>query len=395
MNNAWESRRSWWHIGFAIMVTVACIIELFDDTFPIGRRVLGVVLAGALAALYAAVGRRVVARPSTLALYLAYIVPALALETAMLQVSPAFFVLLIILYPQVFASAPRFRWSVIGAVVLTVVTGVASARWRDHPYSASAVGAAVVQGAITLTFAICFGLWIQRIIAESRGRADLIVELDQARSALAVANREAGMLGERERLAGEIHDTLAQGFTSILMLLQAAEVELGRDDDAVRRHVLSAQRTARENLAEARALVAALQPVVLQSATLPDAIRRLAERCRDDTGALVDLQVEGEARVLEPNEEVALLRAAQEALTNVRKHAAADHVTMRLLYAPDDVTLTVSDDGNGFDVDSVAGGFGLRGLRARLEQVGGAADVSSRCGHGTTVRVTVQDVGQR
>jgi signal transduction histidine kinase len=171
------------------------------------------------------------------------------------------------------------------------------------------------------------------------------------------------------------------------MLIQAAQAELGTDGshpDAAR-HLDLAARTARENLAEARALVADLAPAQLDGGTLPDALRRLSQAPGVD--AVFDLS--GTPRPLPMAIEVVLLRVCQEALANVRKHARARSVAVRLGYDPDAVRLEISDDGAGFDPARVSGGFGLRGMRARVAEAGGTLSVCSSPGSGTRVSAMV------
>jgi two-component sensor histidine kinase len=223
-----------------------------------------------------------------------------------------------------------------------------------------------------LAFSVVFGTWISRIIEQSRERAQLIERLEAAQAELAEVSRQAGTLAERQRLAGEIHDTLAQGLTSIVMLLQATDAEIGPDPAEARRHVGLATQTAREGLAEARAMVAALTPAHLDTGPLHEALGRLADRIGAELGIAVRFEVCGPARPLPANAEVVLLRAAQEALANVRKHAHASDVRVILSYQPHAVRLDVRDDGAGFDPERVNGGYGLRGMRSRILQVGGS-----------------------
>jgi signal transduction histidine kinase len=234
-----------------------------------------------------------------------------------------------------------------------------------------------------------------KIIRQSTGRAELIAQLEQTRAALAQANREAGMLAERERLASEIHDTIAQGFTSILMLAQAAESMIDSDPALARKQLGLVGRTARENLAEARALVAGLAPAALTSATLADALTRLTERAGQELGIAAEFAVSGEPRALGTGAEVVLVRVCQEALSNVRKHARARSVRVLLCFADAGVTvgagvrLEVADDGVGFEAGPDCEGFGLRGMRARVDDIGGKLDVTSAPGAGTTVSAEV------
>jgi signal transduction histidine kinase len=221
----------------------------------------------------------------------------------------------------------------------------------------------------------------------------------------------AGLLGERRRLAGEIHDTLAQDFTSIVTNLEAAESALAsRDAARTNVHLDRARAIAREGLTEARRLVRALKPRLLEDAALPDALARLAEGWSKASGVTVTCSTTGPVRPLPPEAESVLFRAAQEALTNVAKHAGAGRVAITLSYVGDRVVLDVLDDGSGFDPagasggknlsrnagDSVGseGGFGLAGMRERVESLGGTLTVESAVGEGTTLAVELP-VGER
>jgi signal transduction histidine kinase len=233
------------------------------------------------------------------------------------------------------------------------------------------------------------------VLEQSSQRARLIHELETTRAELAEAHHQQGMVAERERLAREVHDTLAQGYTSIVVLAQAASAALP-DTPAVAGERLGViEEVARENLAEARAMVAAFSPMALDSATLVEALHRLAERFGRETGLAtrVDVAALDDADLgLSRTEEIVLLRGAQEALANVRRHASASAVVLRVSRvgsgAASQVSVHVEDDGIGFDPESSAG-VGLAGLRDRAEEVGGAVDVASVPGQGTRVTVRV------
>jgi signal transduction histidine kinase len=292
---------------------------------------------------------------------------------------------LLALGPQCFLAVP-FRWAV-GAVVVLNLTPVALALidGADRGELTTLIGSAV----LTAAFSVAFGLWVFRIIAQSYDRASLISELGQTRAELAQANRRAGVLAERQRLSGEIHDTVAQGFTSIIMLLQAADADVGREPAAAREHLALALQTARENLAEARALVAALAPAGLERGALDGALRRLTDTVPGHLGPPASFEVTGLAVPLPRPAEVMLLRVGQEALANVRQHAQARHVQVRLEYGEGRVGLEITDDGVGFDPGQPGGGYGLPGMRARAEEAGGRLEVRSSPGCGTTVSVVV------
>jgi signal transduction histidine kinase len=241
---------------------------------------------------------------------------------------------------------------------------------------------------LTVGFAVLLGTWITRIISQSAERAELIEELEASREEVSRLSREAGVAAERTRLAAEIHDTLAQGFTSLVTLVQAAESELDGDKEKARRHLRLAARTARENLGEARALVAGLMPSALGTGSLDAAIRRQLERLAEETPIKATYQVEGESTGLPTVLEVVLLRAVQESLTNVRKHSGASTVSICLRVNGSAATLRVADDGAGFDTSRPSDGFGLRSMRSRATQVGGSISVHSGAS-GTTVELEV------
>ncbi|MBO0806624.1 MAG: sensor histidine kinase [Nocardiopsaceae bacterium] len=272
---------------------------------------------------------------------------------------------------------------IVFVVAINAVAGLQAALWKPS-LAIAAVGAA----AFAIGLSIVFSRWMRAVIAQSEERAGLITELSQAREQLAEAHHEAGVLAERHRLAGEIHDTLAQGFTSIVTLIQAATAGLEPGTDA-RGHLDLALRTARENLAEARALVTALSPAQLDGSTLGDAITRVAQAAGNGGDTTIRSEVSGVKRSLPTATEVVLLRVAQEALANVRKHAAARQVDVGLCYADGAVRLTVADDGRGFDAEAASDGYGLRGMRDRVRQAGGTIAVTSAPGEGTVVRAEV------
>jgi signal transduction histidine kinase len=171
------------------------------------------------------------------------------------------------------------------------------------------------------------------------------------------------------------------------MLAQAVEPELDTDTAAAKRHVELIGATARENLAEARAMVAELTPSPLEE-TLPAAIQRQCDRLAAETDAVVTARIADDLPAQSMAADVVLLRATQEAFANIRKHARASAVSVELASSPAGIRLTVTDNGIGID-DGHAEGFGLRGMRARVAQVGGELTVSAAAGSGTTLTVEV------
>ncbi|MFF8536844.1 sensor histidine kinase [Streptomyces sp. NPDC015532] len=283
------------------------------------------------------------------------------------------------LIPQCFIAL-RLRRALTAATVINIVPVAGWALlWRP---SGQDLFFNTVFAVVTLVFSTALGSWIIRIMEQSQERASLITELDAGRHEIARLSAAHGALAERERFSREIHDTLAQGFTSLLMLVQAVEAELDHDLPQARRHLALMDETARQNLAEARALVTGGTPADLDGATLPDALRRLATR------HAASLQVTGAVRPLPAGSEVVILRSCQEALANTRKHAGSSSaIAVTLAYAADSLALSVRDDGRGFDPAVPVGGYGLAGLRARAAEVGGTALIRSAPGDGTTVTV--------
>ena len=237
-------------------------------------------------------------------------------------------------------------------------------------------------------------------LSEANRRLEQMMEENAGLHAQLVAQaREAGVFDERQRMAGEIHDTLAQGLTGILAQLEAAELA---QDDAARhgRHLGLAKELARDSLAEARRSVQALRPQKLEGARLPDALRQLSTQWTQTSGIPVRVEVDGEAAPLQPALEVVLFRAAQEALANIAKHSQAARAGLTLTYMHDQVTLDMLDDGKGFDTHGPrtepeeseyanGSGYGLAAMRRRLRQVGGGLEIESAPGDGTTVSASV------
>lgn len=382
--HAWEAGRAAWHGLYAALLLLVAVLATAVEDLSTGRTVAVLALLTVAAGSYLLLGAPAFACSGWPAGGRVYVAIAVTVTLVGFAVYPAFAILLFAVYTQLWTLLP-YRQAVVAVAVLTVGLGAVSAAVLGAP-----VSIAVLQTVLTLAGSVLLGTWITRIIQQSVERADVIAELQRTRAELATVSHEAGVLAERERLAREIHDTLAQGFTSVLMLVDLAESDVDTDPAAARRRLAVARDTARQNLAEARSLVAALTPVDLQAAPLPQAVGRLVDRFGGEAGLPATVEVAGEPRPLPANQEVVLLRAAQEALANVRRHAGRCRVAVGLRYGPDGTELTVADDGAGFVPDGTpAAGYGLAGMRRRVEEVGGTLRVRSEPACGTTVRVTV------
>jgi len=359
-------------------VVLAGTLAAVASGAPGSGRVIAMAALAAMAPWYAVLARSVTrgAAQARTAWYVLGLAGLLAVAQA---VSPLSSFVLFALCPHVFVLL-RARWAIAAVAVFNLVPVV---RLAGHP--GQAVGAAAIAAGL-VGFAATFGRWINRIIEQSTERARLIAALAAAQGNLARAERDAGVLAERQRLTAEIHDTLAQGFTSIVMLLHAADA--ADTLDQARPYLGQASRTARENLVEARALIATRPPAALDGVSLSEAVRRLAGRLAEETGITAECAVTGAVRPLSVATEAVVLRCAQEAVANVRKHAVAATVTLGLDYQPGKVLLRVRDDGTGFD-PACGRGHGLASMRSRVAGTGGTLDVSSAPGVGTTVTVEV------
>jgi signal transduction histidine kinase len=240
--------------------------------------------------------------------------------------------------------------------------------------------------------AVTLGVWISAIVGQSTRRRDLIHQLEQTQAELAASEHRSGILEERQRLAREIHDTLAQGFTSIVMHLEAADQALSDDPDALKKHLDRARETARNSLDQARRVVHDLRPDLLEQFSLPDALKRVTDRWSERTDIKATTTITGDLIPLHPNIEVILLRAAQESLNNIHKHAQATSVQLTVSYMEDVVILDVKDNGIGLinaPKSPLSGGYGLRAMQERVKHYGGSVELESDPGEGTTVVVTI------
>jgi PAS domain S-box-containing protein len=216
--------------------------------------------------------------------------------------------------------------------------------------------------------------------------ATLAVQLTR----LAEQGQKSVLLQERNRMAQEIHDTLAQGFTGIIVQLEAAEDAISERTE-VRNHILKAKTLARNGLAEARRSLWALRPQALEHGDLVSAVRRLVDEATDHRSVPASFRLEGVAHGLPPKVEDNLLRIAQEALNNAFQHADATRIEVLLAFDAEEVELCIQDDGRGFDPGAAQNqvGFGLTSMRERTERIGGRIAIESRPGRGTKVLARV------
>jgi len=311
-------------------------------------------------------------------------------------------------YPLCWMTLPeRWRIPVNASIAGAIAAGYAlralvAAESLDELASTALIGA-VVAG-ISLAFSLAMGLWISGVVDYGQERARLLAELTAAQEAAAQASRVAGVAQERARLARELHDTVTQDLTGLVMLAERAGQQLrGAQPGLAEQTLLAIETVGRESLAQARALVAATQPEHLASG-LAQSLRRVAERYEQESGARVELCVA--LPTLDREQEVVLLRCAQEGIANVRKHAGAGRVWLTALIREDraeggELVLTVADDGRGpvaartvpagdrpaLPEARYDGGFGLPGMSERLAVFGGSVALAERPGGGAVLTV--------
>ncbi len=306
----------------------------------------------------------------------------------LLTISPAFY-LVLFGFGLIFYVLP-IPYAVIATLTLTM--GFIYEQIADSAGTISLTDPLIWRFGLIGVCAVAMGVWISAIVGQSSRRRDLIKQLEETQAELAASEHRSGILEERQRLAREIHDTLAQGFTSIVMHLEAADQALSDDPDTLKKHIDRAMETARSSLGQARRVVHDLRPELLEQFSLPDALKRLTDRWSEATDIKATTTITGELIPLQPNIEVILLRAAQESLNNIHKHAQATSARLTVSYMRDVIILDVKDNGIGLNntpKSPLSGGYGLRAMEERAKHYGGSVELESDPREGTTVVVTI------
>lgn len=366
------------HLGFAVLLVASSVRYVMRHSPADNLLVLA--LAASACVLYAVIAvlsqRR---RPWALWMF-----ALVAAWTVLVVVAPSF----------AWCSFALFflcRTAFTGAVAYVAAGAVAAAtaaglfRLGDGTDLAMLLGPLAVGALLTLIY--------DRIERDAAAQRSLHAEIALAQDQLAASERRAGTIAERERVSREIHDTVAQGLASSLLLLEAAN--RAWPVPSARQDLRQASRLLRQNLSETRSLVHELASPGLDASPLPEALLQAATQYFPGARLLVT----GEPRPVPPDVRHALLRVVQSAAANIKLHASARNATLTLGFLPDTVTLDVFDDGGGFDPaaaapPSDAGGYGLRAMRQRVEQLGGVFAVESTPGEGTIVAAQLPAKGE-
>ncbi|MFE3028581.1 sensor histidine kinase [Nocardia tengchongensis] len=369
-------------LGLHVLVVALTVVVAVQEVVSGSHQALVVVLAGVFLGVYFTGGRfrrnLVGARVWLAALTLLWLGLVFVAPLAVYLVFGLFFLYLHLL--------PRY-WGVVAVTAATVVAVVGFAAHRGWTV------AGVIGPLLGALVAVAIGLGYGALFREAAERQRLIDELLATRETLADKERTAGKMAERERLAQEIHDTVAQGLSSIQLLLHA--VERAAPDHPALERIRLARETAADSLVETRQLIAELTPAPLEGQSLAGALNRITERAAAP-GLDAQVLVEGDPQALPMPIEAALVRITQGAVSNVVRHAQAHRMRVTLTYADDAVHLDVVDDGVGIDpavlAESPSGSFGLNAMRSRVEQQGGTMDVESEPGHtAVTVYFPLED----
>lgn len=342
------------------------------------------VLWGAVAlAIWYVVGVWIGLRSSSRPVALLWLFALSAGWIALIAVSPEFIWVAFALFFLYLHLLPT--WWGYGAVVTVLAISVGAQVMHSNGAMLPQIVGPVFGAAVAVGMSAAY----QRLVAENNHRLALVEELEVANAnllttqdELARMQREAGIWTERTRLARDIHDTLAQGFSSILLLARAGE---GAENMA---HIAE---VAQDNLDAARRVVNELQPRELQEAPLPAALERLVSQLGEQTGIDVEFFVSGTAITLPTTYEVTLLRIAQSALANVRRHSEARTANLSLEFGAADVRLLVIDDGQGFEISDLAdtSGYGLAAMRQRVNELGGSFEIVSAPDAGVELTVVL------
>jgi signal transduction histidine kinase len=390
--DAWERADLLWSALLIGSILVSLFFVLRDTTVPALVKQMGTILSIILMGWHigwSVYYRRIINMRFHLWGGLVYNVGLIAFWFALVQVDPDFYFILFGLISQFYITL-AIRWAAILTVVILGLMTYMQTIGEGNPVNWQTVGLHFVLAIV----GISIGSWLSRIIQQSTERRFLIEQLEATQSELVEAERKTGILQERQRLAHEIHDTIAQDFISIITNLDAAEQSAAPEDATLLRHLKQAQEAARNGLQQARYVVEDLRPEPLAKAALPDALEHVVIHWSESSHIPTEFAVTGEVLILETAVDKALLRATQETLANIRKHAQAKSACVTLSYLGDQVILDVQDDGIGIAKTRAAsgpfsGGYGLTAMRERVTALAGELIIESEPGDGTTVVVSI------
>ncbi|WP_434968888.1 sensor histidine kinase [Microbacterium sp. bgisy207] len=384
------SETRWWDLVVpAVAAAIVALILVFAAP-DLLTRILVAISAALLVVAYFTMGRRLVCGNGSAPLAAVFVILVTISIGIGVAAAPFMAMLQTLAYPLVWVSVRTRRGGIAGSAAIGF--GVFVGFLFRGGFTLESFWDGLLSGGLAVVFSIALGLWISSIAEYGEERARLVTELTDAQSQIEALSRDRGAAEERERIARDIHDTLAQTLAGLVLLSERAgrQARDGRTDAAAEA-IATIEQTAREALAESRALVARMAAVPADEA-LAAAIERLAARFRAEVGLAIDVDVAAGVD-LDREQQVVLLRCLQEALANVRKHAQATLVTVAVASDVDGVRMTVRDDGVGFDTSAARTGFGLDGIGDRATLAGGSVEVVSEPGRGAVLTIVLPRAG--
>ncbi len=384
-----QARRSLFSSGNAAFAIVVCAsyasgtAAMFYSHRPVTRFEAAVLLTVAIAYLFVGtIGFTRVRESRSLLAGVVYFVIQLSLGTTLIRLSGSTGELSLILLPlagQTALSLPIYLTVPLCLSIYTILVMpfLLRGRWID------AIALAVIYGT-----GIVFVAVFTRVAASERDARNALAEANQLLRDHASQVEELATTKERNRLAREIHDSVGHYLTVVNVQIGAARTVLDQNRSRALEHLSKAQSLTQEGLAEVRHSVAALRASPTESRPLPEALTALVDQWRA-AGLNANFRISGNVRTLTPQTNLTLYRAGQEALTNVAKHANATTVNVRLNYDYDRIRLTIKD--NGVGPSESEGGFGLLGIRERVQLLNGSVRVTTDAGKGFILEVEVPE----
>jgi signal transduction histidine kinase len=381
----WDRWNSLWK-GLFILITMVCVgIALTDASIVPSSLLIILLLSGVM------IGWRLLldrlpengANGQPL-LYIIYFSVGWLLWYLLVSFNTAFLWLLAVLFPHVFATV-ALPWSVVLAIALNTLVLL-----RLQIISPDLTRTWMSLILVTTLSGLFITRFITDVINQSRERREMMEKLTAAQKILAETQHQAGILQERQRLAGELHDTVAQGLIGIVMQLEAAENFAGSDTGATQTYIHRAKNLARENLQEIRTFIQALRPTILEKFDFQTAIKQWSASWSQQNGIPIQISFTGEVRQLPQALEEVLLRVLQEGLTNIARHAQATQVSVTFSFIENLLTLTVIDNGVGFKLDEVSSeSYGLHNIRLRLAPFQGTFQIHTILGEGSSLTIQI------
>lgn len=382
----------WWDAGFYMIVLLNSFAVLVSSELSWGQKGFALMVGVVLSLSYIFIGKQALRsrNQKQAAAYVAILIICVSLITYQTVLGTF---LLFLSFSQIWCLSESKRFGILASSAQCL--GAASMIFLGQNLTLSDLTELVLQFIIILIFSIGLGLWVTYTLRIVERQSALLAQLNQAQEELVLSHRNEAVALERQHFASEIHDTLAQGFASIVMLTQTIQPTDLADAKSLKSLRLI-ETTARQNLAEARALVTSFMPSDLMQDKLHQALLRVVSTFEDETGIETEHEVTTSVDALSQEKQAVLLRCLQEGLTNVKKHSGASRAGIEITTNTERqlMVLTVRDNGPQCQKRVVAKksyltGFGLRGMRQRALSYGGDVVLESDATQ-TTLKVSLK-----